>query len=79
MALFVNQESNRTELQRRVAAELNEKAKQKAELEKNDRPDGVTDSQYLKDSNEGTNFSWVWILGVLVIIVGLILLIINPS
>lgn len=61
MALFVNQNSNRTKLQEQLAAELQEKAKQKAKLENMDRPDGVTDSNYLKDTKSTTSLAWVWI------------------
>lgn len=62
MALFVRQDSNRTKLQERLAAELNEKAKQRAELENRERPDGVSDSQYVKDTKQTTSLAWVWVL-----------------
>lgn len=71
MALFVNQNSNRTKLQEKLAAELQEKAKKKAELENNDRPDGVTDSHYLEDTKQTTSLAWVWAL-IALFIIGLI-------
>lgn len=61
MALFVNQKDDRSELQKRIAAELQEKAKQKAQGT-TDRPDGVSDSQYLKDTKTTTSLAWVWVL-----------------
>ena len=61
MALFVNQKDDRSELQKRIAAELQEKAKQKAQGAPG-RPDGVTDSQYLKDTKTTTSLAWVWVL-----------------
>lgn len=68
MALFVNQESNRSKLQERLAAELSEKAKKRAQDEMADRPDGVSDSNYLKDTKQTTSLAWVWaILGVIAI------------
>ncbi|HMI08942.1 MAG TPA: hypothetical protein VK497_00910 [Candidatus Saccharimonadales bacterium] len=70
MALFVNQNSNRTKLQERLAAELTEKAKQKAKMEAVDRPDGVSDSNYLKDTKTTTSLAWVWIV-IVIIVVGL--------
>lgn len=61
MALFVNQKDDRSELQKRIAAELQEKAKKKAQGV-TDRPDGVVDSQYLKDTKTTTSLAWVWVL-----------------
>jgi preprotein translocase subunit SecF len=61
MGLFVQQNSNRTKLQERLAAELKEKAKKKAELE-NQLPDGVDDSAYVEGTKSTTSLAWVWIL-----------------
>lgn len=71
MALFVNQNSNRTKLQEKLAAELQEKAKKRAELENNDLPDGVSDSQYLEDTKQTTSLAWVWAL-IALFVIGLI-------
>jgi type VI protein secretion system component VasF len=60
MALFIRQSEERSKLQERLAAELQERAKQRAAL--NDRPDGVSDSQYLKGTKHTTSLAWVWIL-----------------
>jgi hypothetical protein len=68
MALFVNQNSSRTKLQEQLAAELTERAKQKAKLEDADRPDGVTDSNYLKDTKTTTSLAWVWIAIVIIVV-----------
>jgi hypothetical protein len=65
MALFIKQNDNRSQLQERLAAELQERAKLKAA--KSDLPDGVTDSQYLKDTKETTSLMWLWILIALII------------
>lgn len=64
MALFVNQDSNRSKLQERLAAELADKAKKKSELE-NTPPDGVDDSRYVEGTKTTTSLAWVWILIVL--------------
>jgi hypothetical protein len=61
MALFVNQNDNRSQLQERLAAELQEKAKKRAEMNK-DLPDGITDSAYLKDTKVTTSLAWLWIV-----------------
>ena len=57
MALFIRQEDNRSKLQERLATELREKAKARAETE---QPDGVADSQYLEGTKTTTNLAWVW-------------------
>jgi len=64
MALFVRQDENRTELQKRLAAELLERSKQRTQLA--DRPDGVEDSQYIKGTKTTTSLAWVWIVIILV-------------
>lgn len=66
MALYVRQSEDRSKLQERVAAELQEKAK--ARVEQSDRPDGVSDSNYLKDTKPTTSLAWIWALIVLVVL-----------
>lgn len=61
MALFMNQQNDRSELQKRIAAELQEKAKKKANGS-DDRPDGVDDSAYLENTKRTTSLAWVWVL-----------------
>lgn len=70
MALFVNQNSNRTKLQERLAAELAEKAKKKAELETS-MPDGVDDSRYIEGTKKTTSLAGAWIA---IVVVALVLL-----
>lgn len=60
MALFIRQNENRSKLQERLAAELQEKAKARAAESNN--PDGVEDSQYLKNTKSTTSLAWVWLL-----------------
>lgn len=60
MALYVRQSDDRSELQKRLATELQEKAKKKA-LEA-ERPDGVSDSSYLEGTKQTTSLMWVWVL-----------------
>jgi hypothetical protein len=66
MALFIRQNEDRSKLQERLAAELQERAKQRAE--KPDLPDGVNDSRYIEDTKQTTSLAWVWILIVLIAI-----------
>lgn len=67
MALFIRQDDNRSELQQRLAAELQERNKQKAQPV--DLPDGVEDSQYLKDTKTTTSLAWIWIILILAVVV----------
>lgn len=60
MALFIRQDDNRSQLQERLAAELQERAKRTADKSKS--PDGVTDSAYMKDTKTTTSLAWVWVL-----------------
>ena len=57
----MNQQNDRSELQKRIAAELQEKAKKKAS-DSPDRPDGVDDSAYLENTKRTTSLAWVWAL-----------------
>ena len=60
MGLFIKQDENRTELQNRLATELQEKARQRAK--DNDIVDGVDDSQYIKGTKNTASLAWVWII-----------------
>ena len=60
MGLFVRQNEERSELQQRLAAELQEKAKKRAENEAV-RPDGIDDSSYLENTKTTTSLAGVWI------------------
>jgi len=78
MALFVNQNSNRTKLQEKLAAELQEKAKKRAEMDDQQRPDGVDDSAYLKGTKQTTSLAWLWAI-IAVAIIGLIIYVVIRS
>lgn len=73
MGIIVNQKDNRTELQKRIATELSEKAKKQNEP-KGDRPDGVDDSAYVEGMKRTTSLAWVWMLIFIFIIVGAVIL-----
>jgi uncharacterized membrane protein len=78
MALFIRQDEQRTKLQERVAAELRAKSKARADLEAG-LPDGVEDSNYLKDTKSTTSLAWVWVLVVVLAVAGLIFVMSQPS
>lgn len=62
MGLYVNQETTRTKLQERIAADLAEKAKKKPDLTFTEGPDGVEDSAYLEETKKTTSLAWAWVL-----------------
>lgn len=55
----MKQNDTRSELQKRIAAELQDKAKQKPQP--HERPDGVDDSQFIKGTKTTTGLAWAWI------------------
>lgn len=68
MALFIRQSEDRSKLQERLAAELQEKAKAKALAE--NEPKDIEDSAYLKDTKKTTSLAWAWVvIGLLAAIV----------
>lgn len=68
MGIIVNQQDNRSELQKKIAAELSDKAKKKHDAT-HDLPDGVEDSAYIQGTKHTTSLAWVWALLVLVAVV----------
>lgn len=70
MALFIQQNDNRTKLQEKIAAELREKAARKAQADAS-MPDGVDDSPYLKGTKETTGLAWAWV-AIVVIALGIV-------
>jgi hypothetical protein len=67
MALFIRQDDNRSELQQRLAAELQEKAKKRAQLD-NTPSDDIEDSNYLKGTKKTTSLAWIWLLVAIIFI-----------
>lgn len=66
MGLYTEQEVEKTELQKRIAEGLQDKAKRAREL--TDGPDLVEDTAYLKGTKKTTSLAWVWILIVIAIV-----------
>jgi hypothetical protein len=71
MALFVRQDDKRSELQQRVAAEMQERIRAKAA----ENPDGVDDSQYIKGTKTTSSLAWAWVLIGILVFAGLVWLI----
>ena len=68
MGIIVNQEDNRTELQKRIAAELTDKDK-KRKARQDEMPDGVEDSAYIEGTKKTTSLAWVWLVIVIVAVI----------
>jgi len=77
MALYMKQNDQRSELQDRIAAELQEKAKRNAQLQ--DRPDGVDDAAYMKNTKQTTSLAWIWLLIGIAIVALIIWLLISTA
>lgn len=74
MALIVNRNEQRSKLQESIAAELQERAREKAAAA--ELPDGVEDSQFIKGTKQTTSLAWAWIILAL-IAVGIVIWIIT--
>lgn len=77
MALFVRQDENRSELQQRLATELQARARDKAKQA--EQPDGVEDSEYIKGTKQTTSLAWLWGIVIVLIIAAVIFLMIKSS
>lgn len=71
MGIILKQTENRSELQKRIALDLAEKAKKK-NPDPADMVDGVEDSAFVKGTKNTTSLAWVWVLIVIVSVGALI-------
>jgi len=67
MGLYVKQSDTRSQLQEKLAQELQDRAREKAKQA--DLPDGVDDSAYIEGTTLTSKFGWVWIVVIAAIIV----------
>lgn len=70
MALFIRQDEERSELQRRLATELQEKARKRAEAD--NALDDIEKMSYLDGTKRTTSLAWVWVLIVIAAVAVLI-------
>ena len=76
MALYVKQSDTRSQLQDKLAKELQDKAREKAK--EAERPDGVDDSAYIQGTKTTSSLAWAWIL-IFAAIIGIIIWLIIVS
>jgi hypothetical protein len=77
MALFIRQSEDRSKLQERLAAELQEKAKAKALAES--KPQDIEDSAYLKDTKKTTGLAWAWVVIALIAVAIVVMLLLQTA
>lgn len=75
MALFLRQNEERSKLQERLAAELQERLKQNTSRDDGGYTDGVDDSTMMEGTSQTSSHAWIWIFAffVLLIIIGIII------
>lgn len=69
MGILLRQNDERSKLQERLAAELQERLKQKAAQDDGGYKDGVDDSEFIKNTSMTSSHAWIWLFVVLVVIV----------
>jgi hypothetical protein len=77
MALFIRQNEERSELQRRIAAELQEKARSRAESE--NKLENIEDSQYMQGTKRTTSLAWLWLVVVGLAIAALVIIMMRAN
>lgn len=73
----MRQNENRTELQKKLDADLRAKAVARSKND-SERPDGVDDSAYIKGTKQTTSLAWVWLL-IFFAVIGLFVLFIYTA
>jgi len=76
MGLYVKQSDTRSQLQEKLAKDLQDRAREKAKQA--DLPDGVDYSRYIEGTKVTSSLGWVWIL-IIAAIVGIALWLIIVS
>jgi len=72
MGIIVNLNENRSELQKKIATELQEKTRQKTSL--GNLPDGIEDSTMVEKTNTTGSLKWLKVLIGIVVMAGVIAL-----
>ncbi len=72
MALFIRQNEERSKLQERLAAELQERTMKTQQI---DTKDTLEDQAYLKDTKKTSAHAWLWVVGMIAIIIAVLLFI----
>lgn len=76
MAVFIKQDDKRSDLQKRLSAEISGRGKKNA-LDLTGDADGVKDSKYIEGTKKTTSLAWVWLLIVVAFVIFLVWLTVN--
>lgn len=76
MGVIVNKENTKkSELSRRIDADLKEKMAAGAQVGRDETPDFAEDSEYVKDLNKTGKFSWVWVILIILAIMSIVFIV----
>ena len=70
MALFIRQNEERSKLQERLAAELQERTMKTQQI---DTQDTLEKQAYLKDTKKTNAYAWLWVVGIIAAIIAVLL------
>lgn len=70
MALFIRQNEERSKLQEKLAAELQERTTKTQQLDTKDR---LEDQAYLKGTKQTSSYAWLWVLVIIAVVVAVLL------
>lgn len=74
MGILVNKDlDERSELQKKITADLREKAQRTS---KKDDVDHVEDSEYTKNLKKTGHFSWIWFILILLAVISVIVILV---
>ena len=73
MGVIVNKENtNKSDLTRRIDADLKAKQMATADIEGNPDPDFEEDSEYIRNMKKTGRFGWVWIVLIVLAVISII-------
>ncbi|HEX6462325.1 MAG TPA: hypothetical protein VFZ58_03555 [Candidatus Saccharimonadales bacterium] len=73
MALFIRQNEERSKLQERLAAELQERVTKTQQI---DTQDTLEEQAYLKDTKKTSAHAWLWAVGFIAVVVAVLLFVV---
>lgn len=79
MGLYVRKDQQRSKLQERIAADLQQKAKAKQQIDTPPPMDGVEDSNYMTGTKTSSSLLGVWLLLLAIVVGGVVLFIVLSS
>ena len=79
MGVIVNKENtNKSEMQRRIDEDLKAKQMETVDVEGNADPDLAEDSEYVKNMKKTGRFSWIWLVLIVLATLSIISIVFMP-